>query len=480
MGNKDLVKNIKVLVIFFTICFISIIAYLTYFNIHVADKIINDTSNRRIRASENEILRGSILDRNGKVIAYSRRSADGSQIRLYNDDKQFAHVVGYFSYVYGKTGVELGYNNYLQGKQSGYNILGSIFKTIKETVNGDDKKGNDVYLTIDKDLQDTAYKALGNNKGAVVALDPSTGEILAMVSKPSFNLENIDNNFKKYNSDTDDTPLINRAANGYYPPGSTFKIITAASALENINSIENKVFDCNGKLKIGNYILRDDEGAAHGKISIERAFKVSCNYTFGSIGMLLGFDNLKNTAEDFMFNKNIKTNDDVNLLNIKEGTINTDNVKSKAITAQDAIGQNLVTANPMQMALVAGSIANYGVMMEPYLVKEIKDRYGMEIENKKPVVLTRAVSQNIADKIKSYMIEVVNAGTGTRAKINGITVAGKTGTAEDGKKTHSWFTCFAPADNPQIAVSVIVENGGYGGVKAAGIARQVLKEYLKK
>jgi penicillin-binding protein A len=480
MKTNNLVRNIKVLVLFFSICFLSLIVYIAYFNIFVGNKIINDPSNRRIKAAENEITRGSILDRNGNVIVYSKRDSQGNQTRVYNNGEKFAHIVGYDSYIYGKTGIEAGYNNYLQGKAAGYDVLGSIFKTIKETINGDEKKGNDIFLTIDGDLQEKAYKALGNNKGAVVALNPLTGEVLAMVSKPTFDPENIDDNFKKYNMDNKNTPFVNRASSGYYPPGSTFKIITASSALENISGITDKIFDCNGKLKIGNYTLKDHEGTSHGKVDIEKAFKLSCNYTFGSIGILLGFDRLEKTAESFMFNEDIESNDDVDVLKIKAGTIGTDPAKSKALTAQDAIGQNMVATNPMHMALVASAIANNGIMMEPYMVKMIKDRYGMKLEEKSPNILTKAVDSDIANTIKGYMIGVVKSGTGTNARISGITVAGKTGSAQDGNKTHSWFTCFAPAEKPEIAVAVIVENGGLGGNKAAIIARTLLKSYLKK
>lgn len=480
MMNNNLAKNIKVLVIFFTICFLSIIVYISYFNIFVGDKIINDPSNRRIKAIENEILRGSILDRNGNIIVYSKRDFHGNQKRVYNDGEKFAHIVGYDSYIYGKTGVEEGYNNYLQGKTNGYDILGSIFKTIKATINNDEKRGNNIYLTIDSDLQEKAFKLLGNNKGAVVALNPTTGEVLALVSKPTFDPQTIDDNFKTYNTDNIGTPFINRATRGFYPPGSTFKIITVSSALENIEGITNEIFNCKHTLKIGTYKLSDDEKTPHGKINLEKAFAVSCNYTFGSIGMELGYDTLQKTAENFMFNQNIKSNDESDVLKIRSGSIGIDNGKSKAGTAQDAIGQNMVAANPMVMALVASAIANNGVMMKPYVVKEIKDSYGMKVEEKTPAILTQALSGDIAKIVKEYMIDVVKSGTGKNARIKGITVAGKTGTAQNDKKAHSWFTAFAPADNPQITVAVIVENGGHGSQKAALIAKGLIKEYLKR
>lgn len=483
MENNNLIKNIKVIAVFFTICFLSIIVYITYFNVFVGDKIINDPSNRRIKITENETLRGSILDRAGNNIAYSTRDSKGNQIRTYVGGEKFAPIVGYSSYIYGKTGIEAGYNKYLQGEAVGYDFLGSIFKTIKETINKDEKKGNDIYLTIDKDLQEKAYSALGNSKGAIVALNPVTGEVLAMVSKPTFDPGKIDEKFNDYNKDTLGAPFINRATKGVYPPGSTFKMITASSALENIKNINSKTYNCNGKLWIGNYLLPDFGGESHGNINLEQAFKVSCNYTFGSIGLELGYDALEKTAQEFMFNREIKSNDDIDVLNIKAGTISTDKDKSKALTAQDAIGQNLVTANPMTMALVASTIANKGVMMKPYIVKMIKDRYGMKMEEKSPAILTTAISSEIADTIKNYMIEVVKSGTGTSAKIYGVTVAGKTGSAQYGDKnqyTHSWFTAFAPAENPKIAVAIIVENGGLGGQKAARIAKDLIKEYLKK
>lgn len=473
-------KNIKMLAVFFTVCFLSIIVYLTYFDLVLGQKIAEDPTNKRIQASENEVLRGSILDRNGDVLVYSKRDKNGNQLRLYSDGIKYAHILGYNSKQYGKTGVERGYNDFLQGKESLYNIVATVFKYVKETINGDEKKGNDIYLTIDSKLQNIAYQQLGENKGAVVALDPNTGEVLALVSKPSFDPSNIDKNFTQYNSDIKNTPLINRATRGYYPPGSTFKIVTAASALENINGIENSNFFCDGKLKIGSYILRDHNGTAHGKESIKRAFEVSCNNTFGKIGMELGYNNLKSTAEDFMFNKEIGSNDQIDVLGIRSGSIGIEAADNKAQLAQDAIGQNQVAANPMDMALVSAAIGNGGNIMKPYVIKEIKDRYGLKLWQTTPSLLTKAVNQKVAAKLKDYMIGVVKEGTGRNARIFNLTIAGKTGTAEDGNKTHSWFTAFAPAEAPKIAIAVIVENGGQGGYKAASIAREVIKTYLKK
>lgn len=193
--------------------------------------------------------------------------------------------------------------------------------------------------------------------------------------------------------------------------------------------------------------------------------------------MELGFNNLNREAEKFLFNKDIVLED----LVIRKSTYNLEDKNSRALLAQSAIGQHGVATNPLQMALVAATIANEGIMMKPYLVKEIKDEYGVVLERKKPQVLTRAIEKETAEKIKEYMIDVVNKGTGVRAKLSNIVIAGKTGTAEipNSSETHSWFVGFAPANNPQIAFAIIVEKGGTGGKRAAEIARELVSEYFK-
>lgn len=473
-------KNIKILAVFFTVCFLSIIAYLAFFDITEGNKVMSDPMNKRLQDQEKEITRGSIFDRNGKVLAYSTKNSDGTSTRFYPDGKKFAHLIGYTSTIYGKTGVEKGYNKELQGVDKGEHPVEYLFRSIRQAVNGEDKKGNNVYLTIDAKLQNIAYDALGNNRGGIVAINPQTGEILADVSKPSFDPQNIDQNFKQYNSDNLNTPLVNRANSGYYPPGSTFKIITAASALENIAGIEKRSFFCDGRLRIGNYILRDHNGTAHGREDLKKSFMVSCNNTFGKLGIELGGSALKTTAGDFLFNQDINNNDENDVLHIRSGSLAIDASDTKAMLAQDAIGQNKAAANPMVMALVAASIGGGGRLMKPYAVREVSDCYGFSLSKTTPALLAKTVSPEIAEKIKSYMIGVVAGGTGVNASIKGITVAGKTGTAEDGNKTHAWFTAFAPAEHPTIAVAVIIENGGQGGRKAAVAAKAVMKQYFGK
>lgn len=482
MNNRNLVRNIKLLLAFFSICFLGIIVYLTHFSLYESEKVVIDASNPRIRAEEEDVLRGSILDRDGNKIAYSQKTEGIKQKRIYNNGEAYAHILGYNSYIYGKTGIELAYNDILLGRGYGGDLLQVIFQGIRGGFTSNEKKGYDIYLSIDNEAQKAAYKMLGSDKGAVAAINTKTGEIIAMVSKPSFNPELIDTKFKEYNNDKKGTPFVNRAAQGYYAPGSVFKIVTSAAALEKEPKIANETYNCVGGLKIGNYTLSDHGGAVHGKVSLKSAFRVSCNNAFGLIGIELGYDKLKDMAEKFMFNREIKVNDLHDSIKIKAGSIKIDNKNMKALIAQDAIGQHGVTTNPLHMALVTSAIANNGVMMKPYIVKEIKDKSGNTIDKAKPEELETAVSKNTADKIKEYMVDVVKSGTGTRAKISGVTVGGKTGSAENEnhEETHSWFTAFAPAEDPQIAVAVIVEEGGVGGKRAAEIAREVIKAYLKK
>ena len=481
MRDINLEKNIKKLVIVFSLLLFSIIGYLSYFYLYDADKVINDSSNRRIAIYNNEILRGSILDRNGKAIASSTREKNGDQTRVYANGPAFAHITGYNSSKYDKTGIELAYNDILQGKNFLYNVFGGMTKSVIDDIQGKEKRGNDVYTTIDYDSQMAAYNGLGSDLGAVAAINPKTGEIIAMASTPSYDPQAIDTNFSKLSKDSS-APFVNRAAAGYYPPGSTFKIVTLSSALENHTVDMNDTFNCNGALKINDYTLKCEGNIAHGHVNVKTAFKLSCNITFGTIGMKLGFNNLKNTAEKFMFNKSIATGDMYDSVNIKSGKVTISNEKNRALTAQDSIGQNGVTANPMQMALVASAVANNGTIMKPYLIKQIKNRYGTAIDEGKSEKLSDAISQDTASQVKDCMIETVKSGTGMSARINGITVAGKTGSAEDkkDKETDSWFVAFAPAENPEIAVAVIVENAGAGGGRAASIAKDVIRTYLKK
>lgn len=472
--NNDISKNIKKVLVVFLVCFIGLISYITYFQVFKAEEISASPYNRRLQAKRNSILRGTIYDRNMKPLTKSKKVSTLNQERTYVYGEIFANVLGYVSPKYGMTGLERTYDSTLIGAET--MELSKFFDSITEKT---DKVGYSIRTTLDYEIQKKAYELIGDNKGSVVALDPRTGEVIAMVSKPSYNPNKLEEQWKSINSDKDN-PLYNRATYGLYPPGSTFKVITAVSALENIQGVAQKNFKDEGVLVFNSReSLKNYNGEVLGNIDFSEAFAESSNVVFGGLGLELGNDKLRETAENFYFNKSLAIDD----FSIKKGRFPTLKRNEKGNIAQSAIGQGEVLVSPMQMALVTSTIANNGVMMKPILVKDVLNSKGERIQKTKTSVLGQVTSSENSDILKNLMKKVVEEGTGRNASINGVSVCGKTGTADNesgNKEPHSWFVGFAPYENPQIAVAVIVENGGVGGGKAAEIAREVMKLGLKK
>lgn len=474
---NDISNNIKKVLMVFLIFFIGIISYITYFEIIEGPKIVNSPYNRRLWVKRNEVLRGTIYDRNGKPLTKSERIDQETQKREYTGGEIFAHVLGYVDIKYGITGLERKYDEQLMSTSIQENVV-SLFKSKGKS---EEKIGNSLKTTLDFDVQSKAYDLLGDNRGAVVALNPRTGEVLAMVSKPSFNPNNLQEIWKSINENKE-RPLINRASAGLYPPGSTFKTVTAISALENMPGVKNRSFDDNGSLYISNdYSLHNFAGEVLGNLSFQQAYTHSSNVVFGTLGLELGNDKLKATAEKFFFNKEIPADG----IPVEPSKFPTLKKYEKGNIAQSAIGQSSDLASPLQMAEVSSTIANGGIMMKPHLVKEILTSKGDSIKSIDPESIGQIISADTANTMKDFMKSVVEEGTGVNAAIDGVQVCGKTGTADhqdEGKDAppHSWFIGFAPYDNPQVAVAVIVEDGGQGGKAAARIASEVMRVALKK
>lgn len=470
---NDISKNIKKVLVVFLVCFIGVMSYITYFEIFKSDKIVESQYNRRLQAKRNEVLRGTIYDRNMKALTQSKKVSKLNQERTYVSGEAFAHVLGYVNPRYGITGLEKQYDSMLMGADTA-----DLSKFLNSITEKEEKVGYNIRTTLDYNIQQKAYEVLGDNKGAVVALNPQTGEVLAMVSKPSFDPNKLDENWKSVNSNKD-IPLYNRAILGLYPPGSTFKIITTVSALENIKGVTNRTFNDEGVLVFNSKeSLKNYDGHSYGNIDLREAFYKSSNVVFGTLGMELGNEALKNTAEKFYFNKELPTND----FTAKTSKFPTLGKSEKGNMAQTAIGQGQVLASPMEMAMVSAAIANNGLMMKPILVKDILNQKGDSIKKTKIESLQQVTSVENAKILKEYMKAGVNEGTGGNAALESIDVCGKTGTADTGRpneKPHSWFVGFAPKENPKIAIAVIVENGGVGGGKAAEVAREVIRQYIK-
>jgi penicillin-binding protein A len=472
--QDDISTNIKKVLFVFLLCFIGIISYITYFEFYKSEEVVKSPYNRRLWAIRNEVLRGTIYDRNMTALTKSERVNVETQKRTYTGGELFSHALGYVDIKYGITGLERKYDTELMGAE---NI--SLTELIRNKGKQEEKVGHSLKTTLDYNVQKTAYDQLGNSRGAVVALNPKTGEILAMVSKPSYDPNKLSEIWDSLQKDAANHPLINRATSGLYPPGSTFKTITAISALENIKGITSRQFEDKGKLvfnqkeSISNY-----NGEVLGNIGFKEAFYHSSNVFFGNLGLELGNDKLKNTAEKFYFNKNIPSDG----LTIENSRYPSYKSYEKGNQAQSAIGQAEVLATPIQMALTAATVANDGVMMKPFIVKQVMDSKGKAVKEIDAESLGSVMSKDNAKIMKDLMRSVVTNGTGGAAEVAGINASGKTGTADhiESKEPHAWFIGFAPYENPQVAVAVIVEEGGVGGKAAAKIAGQVMKTALKK
>jgi peptidoglycan glycosyltransferase len=461
----------------------------TWIQFVTAKSLDDRRGNRRTLLDSYSRERGAILV-DGTPIAKSVATKDDLKyIRTYPDAKLYSQVSGYFSFIYGAGGGLEGAQDSLLSGQSDK----LFYRRVLDMVTGKPQSGASLELTINPKAQKAADKALGNQRGAVVALDPRTGAILAMVSHPQYDpstlsshdLSSVQKSWKELNADPG-RPALNRAIGGdLYPPGSTFKLVTAAAALSSGKFAEQTQIPGPASLKLPqtNTDLPTDDHQPCGqgdKTTLTHALEISCNTAFGWLGLNLGADKLRAQAAQFGFGDILRIPMFVTPSKVPAKL-------SQAETAQSAIGQFEVRVTPLQMAMVSAAIANKGTLMSPYLVKDTRNSDLDVIDQNKPEQLSQAVTPAVAAALTRMMTTVVQSGTGTPAQIPGIQVAGKTGTAQNvaGGNPHAWFTSFAPASDPKIAVAVVVEHGGnagseaVGGTVAAPIARQVIEAVLK-
>lgn len=458
MNNNS--KIIRVLIVISAL-FLALLTYLLYLNLFKSDELRTNSYNRRQWDEERYVDRGNIYDSNGLLLAESVTDENGTK-RVYSQGNIYSHVIGYCSPVYGKSQLEMEFDRELLARDD----IG-IFA-------GSKKRGFDLNLTVDNSFQKYVYGQMNGKKGAAVAMNPQTGEILAMVSLPDFQPEsqNLEAMWTDIVEDQD-SPLLNRATQGLYPPGSTYKIVTAAAAYE--NGMKGKSFEDVGyfqadKLKIENY-----NNKVYGSIKLEDAFSVSSNQVFATIGYQLGTEKMQNISERFGINSKVRFDLPTETSRIEYGKM------VSADCAMIGIGQGQLRVTPLQMAVICSTVANGGRTIEPYVVASVtKD--DVIISQHKPRAANSVISAECAEYLEEMMIKTVESGTGTRAKISGVTVAGKTGTAEnETDMDHAWFVGYAPAENPQIAVAVILENeGASGGDAAAPVAGRIMKEYLSR
>jgi penicillin-binding protein A len=457
--------------------FVALVGMMAYWQVYARESLANNPENGLQTQRAISAPRGLILAGDGETVLARSEGREGESgtiyDRVYPQGELYSNVVGYWSTKYGATGIEIGENSNLSGTAEP--------ATLDELINqmtGGPQPGNNVVLTLDPELQRVAYEGLASSvtgRGAVVAVDPKNGEILAMASYPSFDPNNIDETFPELANDPD-SPLINRAIQSLYPPGSTFKVITAAAALEAGTSPTQSFVD-DGTYELPGYTVVNYKGKEYGRVTFTQALVFSINAIFAKIGVeIVGAQALAQMAYDFGFGD---TYEEFPLPVSASNLGPPPSEWTPGTTAQSAFGQGQVSSHAFEMALVAAAIANDGEMMEPRLVREIRSPDGIILDRPIPSVRHEPLPAETARELNEMMQRVVTEGELTVAEVPGVKVAGKTGTAEAPPgDPHSWWITLAPADDPEIAVCAMVENGGEGDDAALPIADQVIEAYL--
>lgn len=435
-------KRLIYVLMLFIFLFLSVVLYLVYFQLFKAQTLADNSHNKRNWVNENSIKRGNIYDRNGNVLVYNQKDANGNDIRVYNDGIINSAFTGYNSVKYGKSGLEKTYNKEL------LNISDQPTSKIRDMVERTGI-GNNLNLTIDQTIQEIAYNSLGDHIGSVVVMNPKNGEVLAMVSKPSYDPNSLDSDWDTLIQNTN-APLLNRSSQGSYRPASTMKIVSSDAILR--SGINTNFYD-SGTVKIQNYDIKNYGDYSYGQVNLRTALMNSLNTYFASKVNEIGKKRYKEVAEKYMFNKNYKF--DLEKINAK---IPFDDLNQVDL-AMTGFGYGKTRVTPLHMAMIASTIANDGKMMQPRLVKNVVNKDGKIIKESKSEVLSDATSSEIANKIRDYMVDVVNYGTASRAYLQSIQIAGKSGTVDKkGGGVDVWFVGFAPAYDPKLAFAIVIED----------------------
>ena len=476
LGRVALGKNITFALIFFSVLFALLVANLTYIMVVNAQNYQSMPGNGHTIAKEAKSERGTISTYDGVVLAQSVEQPDGTYERVYPAGTLAAHVVGYYSGKYGMAGIEAEYNDTLKGQRNFAN-----WSEVLNSMAGVSQPGNDVTLTLNSKIQQAAQAAIEGHKGACVVMDPGTGAVLAMASSPTYDAADVEEVMQ--NASAGSSELLNRATQALYAPGSTFKIVSLTAALADGVAELDTTYDAPAEMDIGNAPVSNFKDRDYGTITLERAFEVSSNTAFGQVGVQLGADRLVAGADAFGFNEQINLE-----LPLAESLMPDPDEMTTWETAWAAagepVGEHESPAGPqatvLQMALVGSGIANEGQIMQPYLVEGVYNANGERSFTAQPRQLMRATSAEVAGEVLSAMKGVVANGTGSAAAISGVTVAGKTGTAEHkGRADDSWFVGIADADgNRTVVVALMIEEAG-SDITAAAQSRAVLQAALQ-
>jgi peptidoglycan glycosyltransferase len=473
--NAPIARLFVVVMVLFAV----LVGFTSRWTVFDANALRDNPKNRRELLEEQKIRRGLVRAGDDTVLARSLKQADGSYVRSYPEGRLFSHAVGYSFVRQGRAGLERYYDDDLSGRHS---ELGSLI----DRLSGSQQDGDNLVTSLDPAAQRVALQQLGNRKGAVVALDPRTGAIKVMASVPGYDPNTVKNQdqFKALNRDND-APLLNRNTQAGYPPGSTFKVVAAIAAIDSgLYKPDSRISGRNGKV-ISGVPLNNDGGESFGDITLTEALTKSVNTVFGEVGEKLGKATMKKYMDRLGFGAPVVVD-----LPLDERAASGERRNGRIIPATSrfvdvgrmAIGQDKLTVTPLQMAMVAASVANGGKLMKPHLGDRVVDRDGRTVRRIAPEEQSQVMSPQTASQVGAMMSQVVKEGTGTAAALEGIDVAGKTGTAEVGHgcPNQLWFIAFAPAQDPRVAIATTVECGtGFGGTVAAPIAKAVMQELLK-
>ena len=456
--KKERNTEYNVVTYLFLFIFLAMIGYFVYFLAAQSESFINNEYNGLQTLFEKDVVKGEIITSDGYVIAETVTDEEGNEYRNYPYGNMFAHVTGYSSNV--RTGLE---------KQLNFTLLrshGFFIEQLAMDFSNEKKLGDNVISTIRYDLQETAYKALGNYDGAVIAMDPSTGEILAMVSKPTYNPNTID---KDWDSLQEGSALYNRATQGQYTPGSIFKMMTLLAYMEsNPDMYQDYSYECTGEITLNNKTIHCASNKKHGTVDLKTSFAKSCNTSFANMMQYVDENVFEELCDSMLFNQNlpIAFESSVSSFAISEDDEN-------ALKMDTAIGQGKTLVSPLHIAMLVSAVCNDGVVMRPYLVEEVINYKGITVKETKSQEYQTIFDETQLSFLKDFMRETVEDGTASRLKKDAYTAYGKTGTAQtssDLDETNAWFVGFAEHEGKENAIAVVVEDSGSGSSYAVPVA----------
>lgn len=470
-GRRD--NRIPILVSggIFAALFVALICNMGYFVATSRQEMINNSYNSRQEILLSQNYRGSIYSRDGEVLAQTLIDVEQNETRVYPFANLFSHVIGYS--IRGRMGVESLANYYL------INTDIRLSSKVANDMAGVKNPGDNVYTTLDVQLQQIADDQLDIHRGAIVVTEVSTGKILAMISHPDFDPNEIADIWDSLLQSETSSVLVNRATQGLYPPGSTFKIVTALEYIrQNPDTYGDYSYSCKGSFRSGGYGISCYHGTNHGSVDFESSFARSCNSSFANIGMGLDRELFRDTLDDLLFDRALPISLNYSISHVEDMGEMTDGEMM-----QTSIGQGRTQITPMHLNMITCAIANGGVLMKPYVIDWVESAEGNVVKTFQPESFGYLMTEEEAGILREMMTAVVESGTATKLSGRDYTAAGKTGSAEYNNvkgDSHAWFTGYAPAEDPEVCVTIIVEGAGSGGDYAVPMARRLFDGYFRE